>query len=53
MLEWGVDVFYFEAFDEPWKPDSVGDSGQAMDETHWGLYTADRKIKFDTSCPYS
>ena len=53
MLEWGVDVFYFEAFDEPWKPDSVGDNGQAMDETHWGLYTANRQVKFDTSCPYS
>jgi len=50
MLEWGVSVFYFEAFDEPWKPDSVGDNGQAMDETHWGLYTADRQIKFDASC---
>jgi len=53
MLEWGVSVFYFEAFDEPWKPNSVGDSGQAMDEKHWGLYTADRQIKFDTSCSYS
>ena len=52
MLEWGVSVFYFEAFDEPWKPHSVGDNGQAMDETHWGLYTADRQIKFDASCGY-
>lgn len=51
MLAWGVDLFYFEAYDESWKPNSVGDNGQAMNEQHWGLYTADRKSKFDTSCP--
>ncbi|ODM16921.1 hypothetical protein SI65_07886 [Aspergillus cristatus] len=51
MLAWGVDVFYFEAFDESWKPLSKGDNGQMMDETHWGLFTADRKLKFDISCP--
>ncbi|KAJ5331254.1 Glucan 1-3-beta-glucosidase [Penicillium atrosanguineum] len=51
MLAWGVDLFYFEAYDESWKPNSVGDNGQAMDEKHWGLYTADRKSKFDMSCP--
>ncbi|CEO58784.1 Putative 1,3-beta-glucanosyltransferase Bgt1 [Penicillium brasilianum] len=51
MLAWGVDLFYFEAYDESWKPASVGDNGKAMDEKHWGLFTADRKIKFDTSCP--
>ncbi|KAB8231561.1 glycoside hydrolase superfamily [Aspergillus alliaceus] len=51
MLAWGVDVFYFEAFDESWKPKSVGDNGESMDETHWGLFTADRKAKFDLSCP--
>ena len=50
MLAWGVDVFYFEAFDEPWKPASIGDNGQAADETHWGMYTADRKPKFEVSC---
>lgn len=50
MLDWGVDVFYFEAFDEPWKPASVGDNGAAEDETHWGAYTADRTAKFDLSC---
>ena len=50
MLAWGVDVFYFEAFDESWKPLSKGDNGQMMDETHWGLFTADRKPKFDTTC---
>ncbi|KAL2843103.1 glycoside hydrolase superfamily [Aspergillus pseudoustus] len=51
MLTWGIDVFYFEAFDETWKPKSIGDNGEEMDETHWGLFTDDRKIKFDTSCP--
>lgn len=35
LLDWGVNAFYFEAFDEPWKPDSVGDNGVAQDETHW------------------
>lgn len=51
MLAWGVDVFYFEAFDESWKPLSKGDNGQMMDETHWGLFNADRKLKFDATCP--
>lgn len=51
MLDWGVDLFYFEAFDESWKPDTKGDNGEMKDEQHWGLFTADRKIKFDTSCP--
>lgn len=53
MLTWDVDVFYFEAFDEPWKPDSVGDNGQPMDEGHWGMFTVNRKKKFDTSCPHN
>ncbi|KAK1150106.1 glycoside hydrolase 3 protein [Aspergillus melleus] len=51
VLTWGVDVFYFEAFDEPWKPVSKGDNGEEKDETHWGLFTSDRKPKFDYSCP--
>ncbi|KAF7585692.1 glycoside hydrolase 3 protein [Aspergillus hancockii] len=51
MLAWGVDVFYFEAFDESWKPKSIGDNGESMDETHWGLFDANRKAKFDLSCP--
>ncbi|KAL6239931.1 hypothetical protein BDW75DRAFT_248691 [Aspergillus navahoensis] len=37
MLTWGIDVFYFEAFDESWKPDSKGDNGEDKDEKHWGL----------------
>ncbi|KAJ5902195.1 Glucan 1-3-beta-glucosidase [Penicillium taxi] len=52
MLAWGTDLFYFEAYDESWKPDSVGDNGKAMDEKHWGLRTASRQSKFDTSCPH-
>ncbi|KAL4942333.1 hypothetical protein BDV06DRAFT_192386 [Aspergillus oleicola] len=51
MLTWGLDVFYFEAFDETWKPDSVGDNGEAKDEKHWGLFTDKREAKFDLSCP--
>jgi len=51
MLDWGVDLFYFEAFDESWKPDSTGDNGQPQSEKHWGLFTDDRSSKFDTSCP--
>lgn len=50
MRAWGVDVFAFEAFDEPWKPASVGDNGQAMPETHWGVFNADRSQKYDTRC---
>jgi exo-beta-1,3-glucanase (GH17 family) len=33
----GVTVFFFEAFDEPWK--GTGTEG------HWGLFTVDRKAK--------
>ena len=51
MLTWGLDVFYFEAFDETWKPDSVGDNGEAKDEKHWGLFTDKREAKFDLACP--
>lgn len=50
MLAWGYNVFYFEAFDEPWKPASVGDSGATSDETHWGAMTAARGTKFPLSC---
>lgn len=49
-VAWGFSVFYFEAFDEPWKPKSIGDTGSSGDETHWGAYTADRKVKFSLEC---
>lgn len=50
LLDWGFNGFYFEAFDEPWKPASIGDNGKAADETAWGAMTADRKAKFDLKC---
>jgi len=50
MLAWGFNVFYFEAFDEPWKPKSIGDNGVAADETHWGAMNADRSTKFALKC---
>ena len=36
----GIDYFYFELFDEPWKKE-MGCGG------HWGLFTADGKLKSD------
>ncbi|KAL4985803.1 hypothetical protein BDW68DRAFT_179348 [Aspergillus falconensis] len=51
MLTWGIDVFYFEAFDESWKPDSKGDNGEVKDEKHWGLFTDDRKANSLLSAP--
>ncbi|KAL8929770.1 MAG: hypothetical protein Q9208_000914 [Pyrenodesmia sp. 3 TL-2023] len=49
-LAWGVDVFYFEAFDESWKPKSTGDTGAQGDETHWGAFTESRVPKFALTC---
>ena len=50
MLSWGYSVFYFEAFDEPWKPLSIGDDGSVADETHWGAMTAGRGEKYGLTC---
>lgn len=50
ILDWGYNAFYFEAFDEPWKPKSVGKDGAAADETTWGAMTSDRKPKFSLKC---
>jgi glucan 1,3-beta-glucosidase len=50
MVRGGGNVFVFEAFDEPWKPDSIGDTGQAAKEKHWGVMTADRSEKFGLRC---
>ncbi|KAI4734998.1 putative glucan 1,3-beta-glucosidase [Aureobasidium sp. EXF-12298] len=50
MLSWGVNVFVFEAFDEPWKPHAIGDSGSSGDETHWGVMNVDRSTKFPLTC---
>jgi len=49
-LDWGTNVFYFEAFDEPWKPNSVGANGDAEVETTWGAMTSDRQTKFSLTC---
>ncbi|KAL3417201.1 glycosyl hydrolase family 17 [Phlyctema vagabunda] len=46
ILAWGVNVFSFEAFDEPWKPLSIGADGSVADETHWGVWNADRSAKY-------
>ena len=50
ILDWGVNVFSFEAFDEPWKPVSTGADGSVADETHWGVWNADRSTKYSTTC---
>ncbi|KAI9819992.1 MAG: glycoside hydrolase 3 protein [Pycnora praestabilis] len=50
LLQFGYNVFYFEAFDEPWKPASVGENGQSAVETVWGAFTSDRTAKFDMTC---
>ncbi|KAF1968649.1 glycoside hydrolase [Bimuria novae-zelandiae CBS 107.79] len=50
LVDWGYNAFFFEAFDEPWKPASVGDNGNVADETTWGAMTADRKQKYSLQC---
>ncbi|NNC38076.1 MAG: glycosyl hydrolase [Hyphomonadaceae bacterium] len=46
MLEWGkkanTTIFFFEAFDEPWKGDSNNPMGA---EKHWGVFFVDRTPK--------
>ncbi|KAB8296446.1 hypothetical protein EYC80_009187 [Monilinia laxa] len=50
ILDWGVNVFSFEAFDEPWKPLSTGQDGSVADETHWGVWNSDRSSKYSLNC---
>ena len=50
FVDTDVNVFFFEAFDEPWKPDSIGDDGSAADEKHWGAMNADRTEKYNLKC---
>ncbi|OTB02903.1 glycoside hydrolase family 17 protein [Hypoxylon sp. CI-4A] len=50
MVDWGFNVFFFEAFDEEWKPKAVGEDGSVADETSWGAMTADRKAKYSLKC---
>lgn len=50
LLDWGVDLFWFEAFNEPNKADAMGDDGVHANEKHWGSFTSDRKPKFSMTC---
>ena len=50
ILDWGIDLFWFEAFDEPNKADAIGDNGQSASEKNWGSFTADRTPKFNMKC---
>ena len=45
QLAGGIDVFWFEAFDEPGKLPERGN-----DERHWGAFTLDRSPKFSLTC---
>ena len=46
LLEWATQtnttVFFFEAFDEPWKGDPANEDGA---EKHWGIFYVDRTPK--------
>lgn len=46
MLDWGTEtnttIFFFEAFDEPWKGDPNNPMGA---EKHWGVFFVDRMPK--------
>ncbi|RPA75046.1 glycoside hydrolase [Ascobolus immersus RN42] len=46
MLNWGINIFVFEAFDEDWKPAEKDNSV----EKHWGVWNLDGTEKFDMSC---
>ena len=48
MINWGFNVFVFEAFDEPGKKGAVGEDGTVADETNWGSMKADRSLKWDS-----
>ncbi|OHE95864.1 glycosyl hydrolase family 17 [Colletotrichum orchidophilum] len=50
MVNWGFNVFFFEAFDEPWKPHAIGLDGSEAPETHWGGMEADRAPKYPLRC---
>ncbi|KAF8253444.1 glycoside hydrolase [Wilcoxina mikolae CBS 423.85] len=46
MLDWGVNTFVFEAFDEPWKPAEKNNDV----ERHWGVMDVNGKPKYDLTC---
>lgn len=45
LLASGLDIYWFEAFDEPGKPSERGN-----DARHWGLFTEGRTPKFNIVC---
>jgi glucan 1,3-beta-glucosidase len=47
MRAWGVNVGVFEAFDEAWKPNTSGTSDV---EKHWGVFDANKKLKYPIGC---
>ena len=46
ILNWGVNVFVFSAFDEEWKPAEKDNSV----EKHWGVFKDDGTPKYDLTC---
>jgi len=54
IMEFGrkhnITIFFFEAFDEPWKGDPNNPLGA---EKHWGIFTVDRKPKLVMQDRYS
>ncbi|OLL22544.1 Glucan 1,3-beta-glucosidase [Neolecta irregularis DAH-3] len=52
IRKWGINVFVFEAFDEPGKPSATSDTGVQVEgvEGHWGVFTVDRKAKYNLTC---
>lgn len=52
MLNWEVNAFLLEAFDEPCAPVSMSDDGLVLDETHWSFWIGgpDRVAEFHTAC---
>jgi glucan 1,3-beta-glucosidase len=52
-LAWDIDMFWFEAFDEPQKVDAKGEDGQMRNEKHWGSFNFDTTPKFNMKCPFA
>lgn len=50
VLAYGINVFVFEAFDEPLKADATGLNGQVLQEKYWGVMDQSRKPKYSLSC---
>lgn len=50
LLDWGVDLFFFEAFDEPDKADATALDGVSASEKHWGAFYSNRTTKYDLAC---